>query len=372
MDDELRRAHCHALFGAISVTLSALGCAPAVQQPTDTVIVGPPAVSASAVASTPSEVMPDAALSPIASATPTPVPSATPTPEPSASVATATNKPRKPPPKRPPVKPPHSTIVEGRPFIVDDAARLAAVGSHTGWADEIDLRMHDVTLDERVALIRHYTDWALAEHASIASFTRFALQLIALGAPSHLVTRATDAMADETRHARFGFGLVKALSNEQVGPGAMSIDRAFTDETTMESVLRLVAREGMIGETLAALEVRAAADLAELPFLRVALAKIADEESRHAELAYAFAAWALEQSPTLAHVIEEELRAWDAPALPIASGLTRWGILDESTRRAVRDAGFANVVSPLATQLLAPMRRAAPSPTRQGQILERT
>jgi hypothetical protein len=220
------------------------------------------------------------------------------------------------------------------------------------WSDDVDLGDATAAADEREALVEHYTNWALAEHASIASFARFSLQLLAIGAPPHLVQRATEAMADETRHARFGFGLVAALSGEAVGPAELFVDGALQGELSLERTLRLAVREGMIGETLAALEVRAAADFCAFDFLRDAINTIADEESRHAELAYAFAAWALSRAPELSHIVREEIDQWSSPPVQAVSGLERWGILDETRRRVVREQGLNTVVRPLVAQLL--------------------
>ncbi len=354
LPDDQTLSHARSLFGAISLMLSTSGCAPqTMPPPTENVVVVPPASGAPVGMIAPLDAAP--AITPVASASSAapetsaseaPIASVAPPPRASASARVKKN----PQKVVTPVKQPLIIDVEGRPFLVDGTARVAALQSCTGWADVVHVD-GSPNRAEREALVRHYTDWALAEHASIASFARFSLQLLALGAPSDLVRRATQAMADETRHARFGFGLVHAFSGTTLGPGALAIDRAFEDETTLQSVLRLTVREGMIGETLAALEVRSAADLVEIPSLRDALAVIAEDESRHAELAYAFAAWALQQSPELASVIEAEVVSWSAPALPTAAGLDRWGILDEPKRRRVRETGFTNVVRPLMTQL---------------------
>jgi hypothetical protein len=258
--------------------------------------------------------------------------------------------PPKPPPRK--ARPHFVRTVEGRPFLVRDRPRLASVMAGPGWSENVDLVGVSLTHTERDALVRHYTDWALAEHASIASFARFALQLLALGAPADLVARATAAMGDEIRHAQFGFGLVRALSGACVTPGTLSMDHALEEDATLEHVLRLVVREGMIGETLAALEVANAADLAELPALKEPLATIARDEARHAELAYVFAAWALERSPDLARVVDEEVAAWRMDALPVVNGLSRWGILDAAARRTVRAHGFERVVQPLAQRIV--------------------
>jgi len=50
--------------------------------------------------------------------------------------------------------------------------------------------------------------WAadgLAEHSSIATFARFTLQLMVLGAPSDLLSRSQQAGKDEVEHARLCF-----------------------------------------------------------------------------------------------------------------------------------------------------------------------
>jgi hypothetical protein len=257
---------------------------------------------------------------------------------------------------------PRGIVVEGRPFLVDDVPRVAGLGARGGWSALLPLDATPASRAERKALVRHYTEWALAEHASIASFARFTLQLLALGAPSDIVNRAIAATADETRHARIGFGLVRALSGTVTSPAELSIDHALEGDNTLEGVLRLVAREGLIGETLAALEVRCSANLAKPRALRAVLASVADDEAQHAELAFVFAAWALEQEPTLASVLETELADWDAPALPVVRGLERWGILDEATRRAVREAAFSQVVLPLVRRLSARQPRSRSRP----------
>jgi hypothetical protein len=247
-------------------------------------------------------------------------------------------------------------VVEGRPFLVEDVARVATRTRTNGWADDVDLGGATPEPGERAGLVAHFTTWSLAEHASIASFARFALQILGLGAPSRLVARATAAMEDEIRHARFGFGLVQAIAGEPTGPATLAIGGSLDGDCTLEGVLRLTVREGMIGETLAALEVRASADLASLPFMRANLASIADDESRHAELAYAFAAWAVEQDPALAAIVEEEVRAWQPERCPVLEGLARWGILDRAARDVVRREGFEAVVLPLVQQLTARAR----------------
>ena len=62
----------------------------------------------------------------------------------------------------------------------------------------------------RDAVVKAWTTAARAEHASVASFARFTLQLLHLGAPADLVADAQQAALDEVRHARLCFGVASA------------------------------------------------------------------------------------------------------------------------------------------------------------------
>lgn len=61
---------------------------------------------------------------------------------------------------------------------------------------------------ERSALASRWLDSALLEHASIASFARFSLHLLAVGAPPELLERTQRAALDEIEHARLAFAIV--------------------------------------------------------------------------------------------------------------------------------------------------------------------
>lgn len=260
----------------------------------------------------------------------------------------------KPKPRRktnPETGTPHDDLIEGRPFLVQAIARTARIEPGLGWTDDIDLGGILPNDQQRADLIHHFTRWALAEHASIAAFARFSLQLLALGAPSSLVSLATSAMEDETRHARIGFGLVCALSGEPIRPGVLTIDGAITSQTTLADVLRLTVREGILGETLAALEARRAADVVESPWLKEQLVRVADDESRHAALAFRFAQWALDQDRTLIQVVESEVEAWQPRCARVRGGLESWGVSDSEARQSMYQAGLEMVIRPLVQQL---------------------
>src|SRR5262249_29788330 len=76
--------------------------------------------------------------------------------------------------------------IGGRPYLVGPAARVApALRGGSDWSPAAALPPCLDGLDDgdRAALARAWTADALAEHASVASFSRFSLALLAAGAP---------------------------------------------------------------------------------------------------------------------------------------------------------------------------------------------
>jgi hypothetical protein len=147
------------------------------------------------------------------------------------------------------------------------------------------------------------------EHASIAAFARFSLQLLALGAPPELVDACTQALADETEHTKLCFQLASAYAGHAIGPGPLDIGHSL-EATSLDQVVELVIVEGCFGETRAALEALEAADAATDPVIVAAYTRIARDEQRHAELAFRFVRWALAQGGQL--VRERVVAASDA------------------------------------------------------------
>ncbi|HEU4410784.1 MAG TPA: ferritin-like domain-containing protein, partial [Polyangiaceae bacterium] len=204
------------------------------------------------------------------------------------------------------------------------------------------------------------------EHASVAAFARFALHLLALGAPSELVAGAQAAMGDELEHARLCFGLAQAISGRPVGPGPLALEGAF-DDASLAGVVRLAVVEGCVGETVAALEAAEAHDHATEPGVVAVLARVWADEQRHAELAWRFVRWALEAGgpAVLEAAAEAFARALDeadaldadvgegpgAPSEAEAHALA-FGRLPERLRAGLRRRVLREVVGPCAEQLL--------------------
>lgn len=249
----------------------------------------------------------------------------------------------------------------GRPFLVEDCERLAPVWERRDWrADVVELDVSRLSSDIRENAAQGWIAIARMEHASIAAFARFGLQLLQLGAPPSLVERNTAAMADETRHAKLAFAIASQLAGRALGPGPLSIDGSL-EAVTLLDVLRLVFREGCVGETAAALEARQAADYARVPLLRETLLTIAEDETRHAQLAWQFVSWALTRDPQGVGVVltaELERALAESPATVTehsrTEALNQLGLVSDSQRTALRRLVLRDVVTPCVQQLLQP------------------
>ncbi len=251
-----------------------------------------------------------------------------------------------------------SAPVCGRPFLVDFMERRAECAERGDWTQSA--RTPELTgLSGRVRaeLAAHWTDIALMEHASIAAFARFSLQLLALGAPADLIEETNRALTDETKHARLCFALASSYGGAPVGPGRLDIAGSL-EGATPEAILRTVIHEGCIGETHAALEAAESRALCGDRAVSEVLEVIARDEARHAELAWRFVQWLVTERPELRAAAESEFAAVfaelaesrEAGAAP--GELGRYGVLDTAERRAVRRHALESVVAPCAASLL--------------------
>lgn len=189
-----------------------------------------------------------------------------------------------------------SGAVCGRPFLVEAEQRLAPLVNGGAWLDSAEPlpRVDHLSWSERSALAEHWAYLGRMEHASIAAFARFSLQLLSLGAPPDLVDACTRALADETAHTKLCFRIASAYAGRALGPGPLDVQRSL-EATSLEQIVELVIAEGCFGETSAALDALEAADNATDPVIAASYTRIAVDEQRHAELAFRFVRWALER-----------------------------------------------------------------------------
>ncbi|HTN92604.1 MAG TPA: ferritin-like domain-containing protein [Sorangium sp.] len=256
----------------------------------------------------------------------------------------------------------------GRPFTVEGVARVAGVCARDDWRAELSPCTRDLAPETRRVLAAAWLADASFEHASIASFARFALELLAVGAPARLVRGAQKAMADEIRHAELCFALAAAYSGTAVGPSALPVEGGL-GRTDLAAIAVAAVREGCVGETMASLIARAAEEGAGDPAVRAVLAEIAADEAVHAGLSWQFVAWAIAEGgesvhAAVARAFEEEAArvlaggaGADAPSDPV---VRHHGRLSPRESQAARREAMSAVILPCARSLLARLGAAEP------------
>jgi hypothetical protein len=170
---------------------------------------------------------------------------------------------------------------------------------------------------------------ALVEHASIASFARASMELMAVGAPLDLVARTHLAALDEVRHTELSFAIAKELDGADAHAGPLLA--LAPREATLARVAQDTLVEAAIPELIAAREAHVAAERCTVPSISEALRAIGDDEARHAQLAWDILAWCRLREPVALVV---------PPPPPFASAgrVTageKLGVLEDTTRRAV-------------------------------------
>lgn len=238
----------------------------------------------------------------------------------------------------------------GRPLLVDGRARMSRPILTSDWAagEVLDLDGAGAALREAVA--DHWEEIGALEHASVASFARATLQLMALGAPPDLLLDTQRAAADEVDHARKAYGVASQYRGAPVGPGPL----VLTDlqvETDRAAVTRALVEEACVGETLGAAEALAAAEGARDPALRDLMRQVGQDELRHAALAWRTLRWVVGDDPALVEVAREALRRVTAGYLAEEAGpglhAPAHGVLGPRARQQVRREALVELVGPV-------------------------
>ena len=207
----------------------------------------------------------------------------------------------------------HIVAMPGRPYVVNE---------HQLQADSSTEPSHWCDAPSRADIVqnaRKAAEWrrqALGEHASVASFAAFSLQLMVNGAPPALLTAAANAAADEVRHGQQSFALAAMFDSGNASSPTAFPTRAI-DSLRSQSLAELAEaalREGGVDETVSVLRAaqRLDSDAEQLTAeeQRV-LFGIVQDETRHAVLAWRTVAWESRDNEELTnrlHQVIEELR----------------------------------------------------------------
>ncbi len=258
-------------------------------------------------------------------------------------------------------------LCEGRPFIVGSALRVAPVVERDDWSAALAPAIGDLSEESRAAIAAVWQRRGQFEHASVASFARFTLELLALGAPAALVAAAVRAAGDEVEHARACFGVAAAFALQPKGPGPLSVAGSLDGRQSLAEIAVAAVVEGCIGETCAALEATTAHALSGCPALSAVAATIAADEQRHAELAWRFVAWAYRTGgPDVRGAIATAFN--QAPSLEVdaceldGEVLRYFGVLSAAEQRSTRERAWREVIVPARDALLGGRFDVEPAP----------
>jgi hypothetical protein len=127
---------------------------------------------------------------------------------------------------------------------------------------------------------------AALEAAAVTAFHVIEAELAALGAPAELIAAARDSAADEERH----WTITSALAAEWGALAARPCVEPRPLRALFDFALDNVV-EGCVRETFGAAVARYQAACAVDPRVRELLARIAQDEQRHAELSFRILAW---------------------------------------------------------------------------------
>jgi hypothetical protein len=248
----------------------------------------------------------------------------------------------------------------GRPLLIDGDARIAAVCERADWCASVELDLTPSAIDTRERLAAHWLEVGRFEHASVASFARFAGHLLQLGAPARLLRETSRAMMDEVEHAQLAFGLASAYAGRDLGPGPLEVHGAVEADLDRSAIVEALIVEACVGGTLAALEAREAAAWARDPAIAAVLERIADDELRHAALGWRALRWMLDDG-------DDDLRRFararldaalaDVRLASVHGGITAkmrvHGLLDDALREQLRRRVLVELFEPCAAALVA-------------------
>ncbi len=136
------------------------------------------------------------------------------------------------------------------------------------------------------ALGAYFAKMAHDEAAAAQAFRRMRDELAAHGAPAALLVEAERAGRDELRHARI---MARRAATQCAKVPRPRVRRC--PPRSLEAIARENAVEGCVRETFGALVLAFQAGRAQSTSLHRTLARIAEDETRHAALAWAVARW---------------------------------------------------------------------------------
>ena len=176
------------------------------------------------------------------------------------------------------------TVPEAGPMTLECATGALVCGVGVGRRPEGLSCERDARPVNAVAAL--LAEMARLEAGSVAAFRRFAAELTLFGAPRGMVHSAERAARDEVRHARVAARLARRRGAK---PGRVEVRHA--QARSLEAFAVENAVEGCVRECFGALVATRQAMHAPDPDIRAVMRPIAEDETRHAALAWKVARW---------------------------------------------------------------------------------
>jgi hypothetical protein len=165
--------------------------------------------------------------------------------------------------------------------------------------------------DKRAGVVAFLRATAREEHAAVATFSRAAQTLMALGAPPELVDDTLAAARDEIRHAQVALSLLRKYGEVALSPAPCGGFMAAASDDFLQSTYA----DGCVNEGLSALLFEHLSTHAAEWAPREEFAAIAADEARHADLAWRTLFWcAPNNAPQI--VVPPGLPPWFLAAQP--------------------------------------------------------
>lgn len=242
-------------------------------------------------------------------------------------------------------------------LAITDAPSARRFGRHRGWIDELpwdDACLAGAADVARQAARAVWTRTAFSEYASAAAFAEITRALLAAGAPIDLTAAASAFQIDELVHAEVAARLATALGGAV--PLEVDLARLVRPPEVADPLLaaaELIVRTSCVGEALTVPMLGLSRRLAGSPLVDAAIARIAADESHHAQLGAWFLDWA---DPLLDDAARTHLGAVAGTALAafaplLAGGCTTSGlgvVACDAYDPVFRAAVERHVVAPLA------------------------
>ncbi len=200
----------------------------------------------------------------------------------------------------------------GRPLFDGDALVLAELRPGSSWscppelvAATLERPDHRIAADLLGRVGELWVEDARMEHASIVAFARTMLELQAFAAPADLLAEVAQAGIDEVEHARLCFGLAARFSGIPREPGKLIPPPVREADLIRLAIDTFV--EGCVGETIATLAATRSGRNCTDASVSLVLEQIADDEGRHAALAWRTITWLLDTAGERRGELEQAL-----------------------------------------------------------------